>query len=245
MSVIDARDLIFKRQLLPNYCDGGRNRDGSRARFHAPGERLLLEQAAPYFWVMSTQETLFPEAAPAMPGGFRYQPALISPQEERELIEHLSRLPLKPFEFHGYQGNRNVKAFGYRYDYSRRRAEPAEDIPDFLVPLRRRIAQFAGRPPDDFVQILATEYPAGAGIGWHRDKSQFEEVVGVSLLSPANFRLRKKSGAGWQRRSQRIEPRSAYLLSGTARHDWEHSIPPQASLRYSITFRTLAAPGVK
>jgi len=244
MSVIDACGLIFKRQLLPNYCDGHRNRDGAAHAFRRR-ERLLLEQPAPYFWDMSTQETLFPEAAPAMPDGFRYHPALISPQEERALIEHISRLPLKPFEFHGYQGNRNVKAFGYRYDYARRRTEPAGDMPDFLVPLRRRIAEFAGRAPDDFAQVLATEYPAGAGIGWHRDKPQFEEVVGVSLLSPANFRLRKKSGAGWQRRSQRIEPRSAYLLSGSVRHDWEHSIPPQAAPRYSVTFRTLAAPGVK
>jgi hypothetical protein len=37
----------------------------------------------------------------------------------------------------------------------------------------------------------------------------------------------------------RLEPRSAYRLAG-ARHDWQHSIPPMAELRYSITFRTLA-----
>ena len=189
---------------------------------------------------MSTQETFFPEAAPAMPDGFRYRSALISAEEERELIEQLSRLPLKPFEFHGYLGNRKVKAFGYRYDYSRRKAEPAAGLPDFLVPLRSKVAAFAERSPEEFAQVLVSEYPPGAGIGWHRDKPQFEDVVGVSLMSPAKLRLRKKSGSGWQRRSALIEPRSAYLLSGAVRHEWEHSSPQQAARRYSITFRTLA-----
>jgi alkylated DNA repair dioxygenase AlkB len=36
-----------------------------------------------------------------------------------------------------------------------------------------------------------------------------------------------------------LEPRSGYLITGEARRDFEHSIPAVASLRYSITFRTL------
>jgi alkylated DNA repair dioxygenase AlkB len=36
-----------------------------------------------------------------------------------------------------------------------------------------------------------------------------------------------------------LEPRSAYLLRGPARTQWEHSIPEAESLRYSITFRSL------
>ena len=34
------------------------------------------------------------------------------------------------------------------------------------------------------------------------------------------------------------EPRSAYLLRGPSRTEWEHSIPPVDELRYSVTFRT-------
>ena len=34
------------------------------------------------------------------------------------------------------------------------------------------------------------------------------------------------------------KPRSAYLLTGTARWGWQHSIAPTPALRYSITFRT-------
>jgi alkylated DNA repair dioxygenase AlkB len=43
----------------------------------------------------------------------------------------------------------------------------------------------------------------------------------------------------WQRQAVRLEPRSAYLLRGPVRDEWEHSIPPAEELRYSITFRTM------
>lgn len=36
-----------------------------------------------------------------------------------------------------------------------------------------------------------------------------------------------------------LEPRSAYLITGIARREYEHSIPETEALRYSITFRTL------
>ena len=45
--------------------------------------------------------------------------------------------------------------------------------------------------------------------------------------------------AGFRRANLELAPRSAYLLSGEARHDWEHSIAPGERLRFSITFRTL------
>jgi alkylated DNA repair dioxygenase AlkB len=41
---------------------------------------------------------------------------------------------------------------------------------------------------------LVIEYGSGAGIGWHRDKAVFGEVVGISLLSPCVFRMRRKEG---------------------------------------------------
>jgi alkylated DNA repair dioxygenase AlkB len=87
--------------------------------------------------------------------------------------------------------------------------------------------------------VLVTEYGPGAGIGWHRDKGVFGEIVGLSLLAPCVFRLRRAVGTRWERVNVVAEPRSAYLLSGAARTTWEHSIPAVDALRYSITFRTL------
>jgi hypothetical protein len=87
--------------------------------------------------------------------------------------------------------------------------------------------------------VLVMAYGPGAAIGWHRDKSAFGEIVGISLRSACTFRLRRAVGARWERVSLSAEPRSAYLLSGAARSEWEPSIPAVDALRYSVTFRNL------
>ena len=110
-------------------------------------------------------------------------------------------------------------------------------MPDFLLPLRERAAAFAQLPEAELRQALVTEYAPGAGIGWHRDKPMFGEVIGVSLLSPCNLRFRRAAPDGWERRSLNPAPRSAYLLQGPARNEWEHSIPGVKTQRYSVTFR--------
>lgn len=172
-----------------------------------------------------------------LPEGLRYQPGLISTAEEARLAQAISGLPFKPFEFHGYLGKRRVVPFGWRYDYGRRAVQAAEPIPDFLLPLRQRAAAFAGLPEAEFRQVLVTEYAPGAGIGWHRDKAVFGEVIGVSLLSPCTLRFRRATADGWERRSLTPEPRSAYLLQGPSRNEWRHSIPGVPEHRYSVTFR--------
>ena len=101
---------------------------------------------------------------------------------------------------------------------------PAEPLPGVLLPLRDRAAAVAGIAPDELQQALVTEYAPGAGIGWRRDRPDFAEVIGISLLSPCVFRLRRRRGAGWERAAFTAEPRSAYLLSGAARSEWQHSI---------------------
>ena len=182
------------------------------------------------------------QARPVLPEGFKYQRDFLSEKEERDLVGRLEALPLQAFEFQGFQGKRRVVSFGWRYDFNDRRLLRAEDLPPFLLPLRDRAATFAGLEPDDFAHVLVTEYAPGAGIGWHRDKAEFDEVVGVSLLAPCDFRFRRQAQAGkWERITVTAEPRSAYLLSGPSRTEWEHSIPEVDALRYSVTFRNLKA----
>ncbi len=193
---------------------------------------------------MSGTAELFPELGrkqgPLTPEGFRYQEDVITAAEEAVLVAALQKLDLKPFEFHGHVANRRVISFGLRYDYRRRTVEAASEFPSFLNELRVRAAEFAGRDVDEFRQAGVNEYGPGAGIGWHKDKAQFGIVIGVSLLAPATMRFRRTQGRGWARVSQTVAPRSIYLLSGEARTEWEHSIPPLDALRYSITFRTVS-----
>jgi alkylated DNA repair dioxygenase AlkB len=180
-----------------------------------------------------------PAVAAELPDGFRYQAELIDPSEEQALIAQLRTLEFAPFEFQGFLGKRRVVSFGWRYDFNQGGLHKAGDIPEFLKPMRERAAKFAGLEAGDLQYVLLTEYPPGSTIGWHKDRPQFDDVIGVSLLSSCTFRFRRKAGAKWERRSFTAEPRSVYLLRGVARTEWEHSIPAVDALRYSITFRSL------
>jgi alkylated DNA repair dioxygenase AlkB len=179
-------------------------------------------------------------AAPAAtPEGFRYQSALIDAEQELSLIAELEKLDFSPFQFHGFEGKRRVISFGWRYDFNGAGLQQTDAIPTFLMPLRQSAAACFDLPPSALQQVLLTQYPAGATIGWHKDRPVFHDVVGISLLSPCAFRFRRKKSTGWERQSLPLEPRSAYLLQGPARLEWEHSIPTVAEQRYSITFRSL------
>ena len=187
---------------------------------------------------MASQLSIFGEE-PALPDGFRYAPDVLDAREEVQLLEAIPALPFRDFEFHGYTGRRRVVSFGWHYDFAARLLRKADDIPPFLLELRETAARFAGIAATRLQHVLVTEYGPGAGIGWHRDKDVFGEVVGLSLLSPCVFRLRRQRGDSWERVNLTAAPRSAYLLAGTSRTEWEHSIPPVESLRYSITYRNL------
>jgi DNA oxidative demethylase len=175
--------------------------------------------------------------------GLRYEQEVIGKDEERVLIERLSHLGLTPFRFHGWIGNRKTQTFGWRYDFDDASFAPADPVPQWLDSLRATAAEFAGVAPADFVHVLLARYDPGAGIGWHRDRDLFDKVVGVSLNTPATLRFRQRGGGGFKRATLEVAPRSAYLVSGEARYDWEHSIAPGQALRFSITFRTLSQKG--
>jgi alkylated DNA repair dioxygenase AlkB len=189
---------------------------------------------------MTSSQLSFFGGPAGLPEGFRYQAELITVGEEADLIAAMSGLPFKEFEFQGYTGKRRVVSFGWQYVFDGSGLRKTEDMPDFLLPLRAKAAEFAGIAPDELQHVLLTEYRPGAPIGWHKDRSVFGETVGISLLSPCRFRFRRAGGDGrWERASLIVEPRSAYLLAGPSRTEWEHSIPAVEELRYSITFRNL------
>jgi alkylated DNA repair dioxygenase AlkB len=198
-----------------------------------------IVKASTYLLRMSDQADLFETEARQLPPGMRYREDVISEAEERALTRYIEQLPLKPFEFAGgFKGNRRILSFGWRYDYNQQKLVEASPIPAELSELRCAASSFANRHPEELRQALVTEYVPGAGIGWHRDKKMFGNVIGISLLAPCNFKLRLKRDTHWDRMSLHANPRSAYLLSGPSRTVWEHSIPPLDQLRYSITFRT-------
>jgi DNA oxidative demethylase len=132
-----------------------------------------------------------------------------------------------------------VLHFGWSYGYDSARIAPGPEIPNYLLPVRARLAGLASVTPEELGEALITEYPPGAGFGWHRDAPAFGIVAAVSLGSSCRMRFRRGKVGAWEKAEVVLAPRSAYVIAGVARSGWQHGIPSGAELRWSITFRTL------
>jgi alkylated DNA repair dioxygenase AlkB len=196
----------------------------------------------PHLSVAPVAPSLF---EPALPQGFRYREQFLTADEESHLATEIAGVEFSTFEMRGVIARRRVAFFGKSYDAGNAATPP---IPEFLLPLRDRLAIWAERDPREFAMALINEYPAGAPIGWHRDAPQYDIVAGVSLLSSCRMKFRPyvtpaARDTGGARRTAtheiQLEQRSAYLMTGVSRNAFEHHIPAVSTLRYSITFRTL------
>src|SRR6187431_501995 len=121
-----------------------------------------------------------------LPPGLHYRDDFITESEEGALLDAIGGVAFSDFEMRGVVARRRVAFFGESYD----RAD-AGAIPDFLEPVRRRIAEWAGLEAGAFAMALINEYPPGAPIGWHRDAPQYEIVAGISLRSECPMRFRR------------------------------------------------------
>ncbi|HEX6999192.1 MAG TPA: alpha-ketoglutarate-dependent dioxygenase AlkB [Gammaproteobacteria bacterium] len=187
---------------------------------------------------MGNQTELFRRA---LPEGFEYRPDFLGRDEEAALLADLGGLPFAEAEYKEWRAKRRIVSYGGRYDFGSNELRPAPPVPPLLLPLRDRLASLAGLPAETFTHAVVTEYAPGAQLGWHRDVPSFEVVAGVSLGGWARMRFRPYPPRGRRRASAHLDlaPRSAYVMTGPARWQWQHAISPTKELRYSITFRTL------
>ena len=193
---------------------------------------------------VSQQAELF-AASSSLPDGFVYQPEFVTREEEAALVARIQALPLTEAKYKEYTARRRTVSYGGQYDYTLNKLDAAPSIPEFLLPLREKVARWAGIPAEEFVHGLVSEYRPGTPLGWHRDVPNFEAIVGVSLAGTARMRLRPYRPGEKQRREDvitlELEPRSAYIIRDNARWAWQHAVSPTKELRYSITFRTARA----
>jgi alkylated DNA repair dioxygenase AlkB len=178
-----------------------------------------------------------------LPPGFHYREEFVTDADERVLLDAIADVAFSEFEMRGVVARRRVAFFGQSYDRA-----AAGPLPAFLLPLRAKIAQWAGVDSEAFAMALINEYRPGSPIGWHRDAPQYDIVAGVSLLSACRMKFRPYRSPSSKdptppRRAATHElvlaRRSAYLMTQESRNAYEHHIPPVAELRYSVTFRTL------
>ena len=183
---------------------------------------------------------LGPTTAPRrlLPAGLSLVEEAVSADEEAALAVRIDAAPLEPFRFGQWHGKRLTASYGSAYDFERGQVSEAPPLPGWLVDLRERLVGLMGLEAEAFAQALLIRYDPGAGIGWHRDRPQYGEVLGLSLGAAAVLRLRRRVERGFERRAVPLAPRSLYRLSGEVRSEWEHSIVPMEQVRRSVTLRT-------
>ena len=175
----------------------------------------------------------------AAPPGLVYLPDFIDAAEERALVAALETIGWQRVVMHGQAARRTVAHFGLVYGYDAWSLDAGPPLPPWIAPLVPRVAAAMHEPPNAIAELLASRYPPGARIGWHRDAPMFgPTVAGLSLAGEAVLLFRR--GAG-DRFALPLAPRSLYLLGGAARAAWQHGLRPVPALRYSLTFRTLGA----
>lgn len=196
-----------------------------------------------------TQAKLFDLPA-ALPNGLVYRPDFLSPDEEEVLLAYIQNLPLFNAPYKEYTAKRRILNFGWSFDFRHGRLIPGPPLPRFLESTQRKIAKWLQVPHAHVAEALITEYSPGTQLGWHVDNEAFDKIVGVSLGSWSKIRFRPLTSQKNHRMflarqaekymiSLELEPRSAYIMQGEVRWQWQHSVMPVPDLRYSITFRTL------
>ena len=188
------------------------------------------------------------DASSPWPAGLVYTPDFIDVNEERRLLLAIRDVPMHDAQYYKYTARRRVASFGASYDFESRQLHDAAPVPEFLMPLRRRLAEMVSVADDSFVQTLITEYRPGTPLGWHRDALNYELVAGVSLGGRCRIRFRPyppRGGRDPNTFAIELAPRSIYVMRDEVRWKWQHSIPATPEQRWSITFRTLRnAPAV-
>src|SRR5690242_5644096 len=109
-----------------------------------------------------------------LPEGFLYRDGFLTEAEEAELLRIVGGLDFAAYDYHGYAAKRRIVRYGVNYDINRPgQNNSVAPIPEFLLDIRARAAEFAGIVADDLVHAMVSEYSVGTPIGWHRDAPQF------------------------------------------------------------------------
>ena len=186
---------------------------------------------------------------PAGVPGLKYMPDFISAPEEKDLVAEIDRADWST------ELQRRVQHYGWRYDYKARQIDASMRIgplPDWAVRLARRLVsnRLLTELPD---QVIVNEYDGAQGISRHVDSENFADgIATISLLESWEMVFREKKTRG-RKVTQRLDRRSAAIMTGDARYRWTHEIPKRKSesgpagrvargRRISLTFRKVLAP---
>src|SRR3974390_1516954 len=94
-----------------------------------------------------------------LPEGFLYRENFLSQSEEAEFLRNFASLDFVAYDYHGFLAKRRTVRYGMNYDINTRAAnESAQPIPDFLMNVRVRAANFAEVTAGALVQALVSAH---------------------------------------------------------------------------------------
>jgi alkylated DNA repair dioxygenase AlkB len=174
--------------------------------------------------------------------GITYVPDYLDPKTHDALLAAVDEHPWLTSVDHG------VQIYGYSYNHGVRAAYRIGELPSWATALAQRLHQdgYIGRVPN---QLVANDYPPGAGMFDHIDQEVFGDVVlSVSLGSTSAMQFTRVEPGAID--ALLLAPKSLLVLSGEARFGWKHGIPARISdvwdgreyprsRRVSLTFRAV------
>ena len=171
--------------------------------------------------------------------GLRYVPGYLDTAAHDSLLTAVDAGAWRDF------GERRAQIYGYSYHYTKGGLYRVEDLPSWAEDLSVRLVR-DGVMPDPADQLTVNDYASGQGIPSHVDAPLFTDtIISVSLGSTCVMEFANDAGGTEE---QFLEPRSALVIRGEARHEWKHSIPSRPvdvwqghewsrGRRVSLTFR--------
>jgi alkylated DNA repair dioxygenase AlkB len=169
---------------------------------------------------------------------------VISTDEETALIAKIEAMGLPPF-VHDPGNPRCTRTFGWDYLWPDEAISPCEPLPASLHAIRDLVAEIAEVPPDHLIQCQIVRYEPGAIIQHHCDKRVWDLIIGLSLGDPVVMEFRKPADGDYEVIFAELPSRSLYVLTGEARHVFEHGLPAMRGTRWSITFRDFSEIGLR
>src|SRR5688572_7999011 len=101
-----------------------------------------------------SQPGLF-EQRPELPHGLIYEPEFLTPAEQAGRLAEIGKLPFREARVQQYTARRRVVRYGEgdypaSYGPAAEEVNPRRPFPDFLVPVRRKVAQWLGVAEQEF-----------------------------------------------------------------------------------------------
>ncbi|XP_058041790.1 alkylated DNA repair protein alkB homolog 8 isoform X3 [Ahaetulla prasina] len=236
-SVVEECGQVENILMPPNkpysFVQYGRTADSKQAYDSLNGKELILDNSSQkvVLYFNYVEKVPWEEMSPpVLPPGLRVIEELVSPEEEKMLLENINWTEDEVIP-HAQKclKHRRVKHFGYEFRYDNNNVDQDRPLPGGLPDSCTAILAkclkmgYINQKPD---QLTVNQYEPGQGIPPHIDThSAFEdEIISLSLGAEIVMDFKHPDG---RTVAVLLPQRSLLVMSGESRYLWTHGITPR------------------